>query len=259
MGSGKNSTNTAIVAMLAVVALGAAFWMLALGPQREEAKKLGTQVEEAKSSLAKHRAEAAQALEAKRNFPVDYQQLVVLGKAVPGADETASLLVQLNQIAQRAKVEFSDFKLSNGGGGGGSAAAATPEASSSGAGSKPVSATEAAASLLPLGATVGPAGLAVMPYDLTFSGSFFHLADFIKGLDSLVKTRNARVAVDGRLITINNFSLAAGTNGFPELTAKFSVTTYLTPPSQGVTGGATPSAPAASTATPASTTTGGAP
>ncbi len=256
------SPNAAIAAMLAIVALGAAFWILALGPQREEAKKLGAQVEEAKSSLEKHRAEAAQALEARRNFPVEYQQLVVLGKAVPGADETASLLVQLNQIANGAGVEFSDFKLSSGSGGGGSsgsAASATPEAAPGGAGSKPVSPTEAAASLLPLGATVGPAGLAVMPYELSFSGSFFHIADFIRGLDSLVKTRNARVAVDGRLITINGFSLAAGPKGFPGLKASFSVTTYLPPPGQGASGGATPSAPAPSAATPASTTTGGAP
>lgn len=262
---GMKSSNGAIVAMLAIVALAAAFWVLALSPKREEAKKLGAQVEEAKASLAQHQAEAAQALEARKGFPVDYQQLVVLGKAVPGGDETASLLVQLNQIADRAGVKFNDFKLNPGSGGGAAPAAApastapTPEGGAGTPASNPVSPTEAAASLLPLGATIGPAGLAVMPYSLTFEGSFFKIADFIKGLDSLVKTQNARVAVDGRLITVSGFSLASGPNGFPELTANFSVTTFLTPPSQGVTAGATPAAPAPSTATPASTTTGGAP
>ena len=62
---------------------------------------------------------------------------------------------------------------------------------------------------MPLGATVGPAGLAVMPYTLTFGGSFFQIADFIKGLDSLVETKNEEVAVDGRLFTVNGFSLQA--------------------------------------------------
>ena len=66
---------------------------------------------------------------------------------------------------------------------------------------------------MPLGATVGPAGLAVMPYTLTFTGNFFHVADFIKGLDSLVKTQNEKVAVDGRLLTVNGFSLAGGAEG----------------------------------------------
>jgi Tfp pilus assembly protein PilO len=98
-----------------------------------------------------------------------------------------------------------------------------------------------------------------MPYELTFTGDFFHIADFIHGLDSLVKTQNAKVDVYGRLITIDSFSLAADSEGgFPMLEAKFTITTYLTPPSEeGVTAGATPEAPA--TATPASTTTGGTP
>ena len=116
--------------------------------------------------------------------------------------------------------------------------------------------TEAAASLLPLGATIGPAGLGVMPYDLTFSGNFFHVADFIRGIDSLVHTGKG-VGVDGRLVTLNGFALNAQTPpGFPDLNATFSVTTYLIPPSQGVTAGATPAAPAAAaTATPTASTT----
>ena len=73
-----------------------------------------------------------------------------------------------------------------------------------------------------------------MPYTLTFDGSFFQIADFIEGLDSLVETTNDNVAVDGRLITIDGFSLAADpAGGFPALQATFSVTTYLTPPDPG--------------------------
>jgi Tfp pilus assembly protein PilO len=250
---GGKSTNLTIAAMLAIAALAGAFWMLVLSPKREEAKKLGAQVEEVKASLDQHRAEAAQAVEARKEFPLDYQQLVVLGKAVPSGDDTASLLVQLNQIAKRAKVKFSEFKLDSGSGSGEAAPEPVPSA-------EQVSPTEAAASLLPLGATIGPAGLGVMPYELTFSGSFFHIADFIKGLDSLVKTKNAQVSVDGRLFTINSFSLAPDpSGGFPALQATFSVTTYLTPPEQGVTGGATPAAPEPGAATPASTTIGGTP
>ena len=55
-----------------------------------------------------------------------------------------------------------------------------------------------------------------MPYTLTFNGNFFQIADFIKGLDSLVKTQNEKVAVDGRLITIDGFSLTPDEEaGFP--------------------------------------------
>jgi Tfp pilus assembly protein PilO len=266
------STNRVIVAALAIVALAVVFWMLLLGPKRDEASKLGAQVEKVKESLAQHRAEVAQAVEARQEFAANYQQLVVLGQAVPGDDETASLLVQLNRIADRAGVSFRTLTLEAAEGEAASApapAAPAPEAPSA-EGSAPeasagtpaslTSPTEVAASTLPLGAAIGPAGLGVMPYMLTFNGDFFHIADFIKGLDSLVKTQNARVSVDGRLITINGFSLAADpTSGFPALEATFSVTTYLTPPAQGVTAGATPEAPAPETATPAATTTGGTP
>jgi hypothetical protein len=119
--------------------------------------------------------------------------------------------------------------------------------------------TEAIASTMPLGAEIGPAGLAVMPYTLEFEGDFFEIADFIKGLDSLVKTKNEKVAVTGRLLTIDGFTLTAADAGLPQLEATFGVTTYLTPPEEGVTGGATPATPAPGSATPVSTTVGGAP
>ncbi len=87
------SSNALIVAMLAVTALAAAFWMLALSPKREEASKLDEQAQQVEASLAQHRQEAALAVEAREEFPANYRQLVVLGKAVPGDDDTASLLV----------------------------------------------------------------------------------------------------------------------------------------------------------------------
>jgi Tfp pilus assembly protein PilO len=252
----KKGGNLTIVAMLVFAALAIGFWVLLLSPKREEAAKLAAQVEQVEASLAGHRAEVAEGEAARKQFSVDYQKLVVLGKAVPGNDETASLLVQVNGLAVDAGVEFSDLELDSEGGSAGEAA--TPAA----AGGTPVSATEAAASLMPLGASVGPAGLAVMPYTLTFNGSFFQIADFIERLDALVKTRNEEVTVDGRLITVDGFTLAAGESeekSSSGLTATFSVTTYLTPPSQGPTAGATPASPAEPAATPAATTTGGTP
>lgn len=251
-----SKSNSLVLAVAAVVVLAAGFWILALSPKREEASELEAQANQVKASLAQHRAEIAAAEEARAEFPAEYQRLVVLGKAVPGDDETASLLVQVNHIADHAGVRFSNLALSSEGAGE-AEASAEPAPAPEGTASNPISATEVAASTLPLGATIGPAGLGVMPYTLSFSGNFFQVADFIEGLDSLVKTKNEKVAVDGRLLTINGFSLAAAPKaGFPALEATFSVTTYLTPPGEGLTGGASPESPPATEATPASTTTG---
>jgi Tfp pilus assembly protein PilO len=254
-----SNTNRIAIGVVAVVAVALGFWVLVIGPKRDEASKLSAQVERVKGSLAQHEAEIAAAEQARGDFAAEYQHLVVLGKAVPNNDDTASLLVQVNQIAKRAGVRFRTLELS---GESGSEEEATTTTESTPApqstASSPVSATEVAASTMPLGATIGPAGLGVMPYTLDFSGNFFQVADFIHGLDSLVETQKQRVAVDGRLLTINGFSLSGGKNGFPSLEATFSVTTYLTPPGQGLTGGATSESPAgAEEAVPASTTTGG--
>lgn len=250
-----STTNKTVLAALVVAALAVAFWVLEIGPKRDEASKLDAKARRVEASLARHRAEIVAAEDARRDFPVEYQRLVVLGKAVPGDDETASLLVQLNQIANRAGGTFQNIKLTAGGGEG----EAAPAASAGGEGT-PASPTEVAASLLPLGATIGPAGLAVMPYDVTFNGSFFQIADFIKGLDSLVKTKDNAVRVDGRLVTIDGFSLTSDPeNGFPDLQASFALTTYLTPPGQGTAAGASPQGPGGAATTPTSTTTGATP
>jgi Tfp pilus assembly protein PilO len=268
----KKSSNQLIASILIVGVLATAFFVLALHPAQQEASKLSGEAEQLSLSLSESRAKAAQALEAKHDFPADYQQLVVLGTAVPASDDTSSLLVELNRIADRSEVEFDSMQLGSGSGESLPAPAPTPApteppasaASAGSSGAVPAAATvpptEAAASLMPLGSTIGPAGLAVMPYDLTFTGNFFHIADFIKGLDSLVHTGGRTVAVDGRLLTLNGFALNADPEvGFPDLQATFSVTTYLTPPATGITAGATPSAPAPVTATPAATSEEAAP
>jgi len=248
-----SSSNITVISVLAAVVLGFLFWSLALSPKREEAAKLEKRVEAVEASLAQHQAEISAGEEARKDYAEEYQRLVVLGKAVPGDDDTASLLVQVNHIADRTGVRFSNLTLSSEGGGE-SAEVAPPST-----GGAPVSPTEAAAAAMPLGATIGAAGLAVMPYTLTFDGSFSKIADFVKGLDSLVATQREQVAVEGRLMTVNGFTLQAAPKvGFPALEATFSVTTYLTPPGEGVAGGASPESPGSAEAAPVAVTTGAA-
>lgn len=253
-----SSSNRVIVAMLVVVALATAFWMLLLSPKKAEVGKLDNRIAKQEELLSIHQGEVQEGLAAEKAFPVAYRQLVVLGKAAPAEDETASLLVQLDHIAHTSKVHFKTFVLTPAN----SSEAEAPEAALApvpGEEQSLVPPTEVAASTMPLGAAIGPAGLAVMPYELTFKGSFFHVADFIHGLDSLVKTNNEEVEVTGRLITISGFTLTEDSSlGFPHLEATFTVTTFLVPPEQGVTAGATPSSPEPSTAQ-VSTTTGGTP
>jgi Tfp pilus assembly protein PilO len=118
------------------------------------------------------------------------------------------------------------------------------------------------AASLPIGATVGAAGLPILPYDLTFQGSFFDIASFMSGVDSLVHLGEdgGQIVANGRLVTVDGFSLKPlpTLSGEQELKATFTVTTYVVPSDQGLTAGASPTAPSAPLqpqTTPASTTT----
>ena len=261
------SSNRLIVSILVVAALAVAFWMLLLSPQREKADELGSQIDSLKIAREEARGQAQQAALAQNEFPDDYRQLVTLGEAVPASDETSSLLVELNRVAERTKVKFDLIQLESEG------ETSVPVTSAEGANVAPPSTattgtvnstpaaatvppTEASASLLPLGAEIGPAGLAVMPYTLSFRGNYFHIANFMQELDKMVSTRNSKLNVNGRLTTINGFALSAdGERDFPYLAAHFDITTFLAPPSQGVTAGASPAEPAPATATPAAAST----
>lgn len=227
-----DTSKRTLIAIVGVVAAAIVFWILLISPKMKEKDELGTEAESLQVSLSQAQSEVAAAEGAKKRFPKNYRQLVLLGKAVPASDETASLLVQMNTVANKSKSELESIELNSTGGGEAAAAAETTEGEAA-PGATP---TEAEAALLPLGATVGPAGFSVMPYELTFNGNFFSIADFINGIDSLVQTENPGLTVDGRLLTIDAFSMSQGTLGFPHLKANFAVNAYVAPPGQGLTG-----------------------
>jgi Tfp pilus assembly protein PilO len=251
-----SSSSRTIVAILIVVALAIAFWMLLLSPKQQKSDELGVEAEQLQTTLVTTQSEVLAGEAARKDFSTNYQQLVVLGKAVPVGDESASLLVQLNHVAKRSHVKFESLLVGTTNGSAAEAPPEEPAPEAEGESSEPpaeestgvpaasVEPTEASTAAAPIGATVGPAGLSILPYDLTFKGSFFHVADFIHGIDSLIHTGGNKVAVDGRLVTLDGFALAIdGQVGFPRLTANFSVTTYLVPPGQGLTAGASPVEP----------------
>jgi Tfp pilus assembly protein PilO len=272
------TSDRQILAGIGLVGLVAVFWFFAMAPKREEASKLNDQVTELRATVEQTEADATAGKDAQKDFPTNYRRLVALGKAVPADADTPSLLRQLQGLSERSNVDFRSISLESSGGGTTAAAPAPatttppPEGdSTTDSASTDTTATdastgtttaapasEASAALLPIGATVGVAGLPVMPYTLEFEGGFFDIADFFGRLDGMVRADNKKVAVTGRLLTINGFELAPGASGFPSLTATVATTSYLTPSDQGLAAGASPGGPApatdaAATAPPADT------
>ena len=94
---------------------------------------------------------------------------MLLGKAVPADEDTSSLIVQIDEIAKESGVDFRALTLDQGAGAAAAPAAPAPapaptDPAAAGTPTAAAPATEAAASRLPIGATVGAAGLPVMPY-----------------------------------------------------------------------------------------------
>jgi len=235
-----SSRDRTILVVIAALAMIAGSWLLLIAPKRDQASKLAKQISATQSQLDTIRSELASGEAARRAFATEYAELVRLGEAVPTDDNVPSLIYQLQGAASQTGVDFRGLQLNPGSGG--------PPPSSG-------SAAQASTATLPPGATVGPAGFPIEPFTFTFQGNFFHLANFFHRLEQFVVATNKRIAISGRLMTLNSISLDAASQGFPQITATVSATTYLVPQSEGLLAGATPSGPAAAGTQPASTST----
>jgi preprotein translocase subunit YajC len=242
-----------ILIALPVAALLAGFWFLVISPKREEANELQASIETLQASIDQNEQQIATAEAARADFPRNYAQLVKLGSAVPEDDDQATLIHDLAELGSKNDVEFREFELVPGSETPAPTPAPTPTASAAdeseervdnAISEEPAIATEADVATLPIGASAGPAGLPIMPYQFKFLGNFFHVADFFADLDERVSTRKGKPVVDGRLLTVNGFALTGDSrSGFPSVEANFSVTTFIVPPEQGLAAGATPAGP----------------
>lgn len=237
------------IVILIVLALGAvvAGWMFVVSPKRDQATKLSTQITAEQSQLSTAQGQVAAGESAKKAFAGQYAQLAKLGEAVPPDDDIPSLIYQVQSAAQETHVSFRGLQLSAGS----SSATTTPTPTPSTGSSSTTGAASTAQ--IPPGAAVGAAGLPTEQFTITLSGNYFHLSSFFNRLESFVVSSNSRLLVSGRLMTINAINLVPGPNGFPQITASVSATTYIVPPTEGPLGGATQAGPAPSTQAQAST------
>lgn len=207
-----------ILLVLAAVALMAGFWFLGLKPKRAEIQAADAQIATQRERLQSAQTTLIEGRKAKAGHAADYATVAKLGTAVPADDDLPSLVYQLDSVSHGAKVDFRGLTR-------GSQAGASSSATSS---STPATA-QSAASALPPGATVGTAGLATLPFNFDFSGSFFDLQRFLADVQGWVRAGNGSLAIRGRLLTIDGVSLQPGSKGLSDITAKVAATAYLSP------------------------------
>jgi hypothetical protein len=225
------STKLLIPAILAAAA-AAAFWFMVLAPKREELTKLDTEITQQESAAAQAEQQAASYQQAKDDYRKNYATVARLGKAVPADDDVRSLLVQLDDTAKKSKVAFRALTVSGGGSG-------TSDGSSTAGGGELAPA--------PGAVPVGSAGFSAMPFSFTFSGSFFRLSNFFSRLERFDTVQNDNIDVTGRLLLLGSIAITPDSGDLDKLQAQVGASTYLVPPTQGVTAGASAAGPAGTT------------
>ncbi len=214
-----------VIVVVAVVAAIAASWVLVVSPKRDQAAKLATKVASQQQALDTARAQLAQNAAASKQYASNYAALARLGEAVPASDDIPSLIIQLQNAADGARVDFQS--LQNGGASATGAAGSTPA---------PATATAAA----------GASSATPEQLSFTFSGSYFQLSNFFNKVQHFVTPEGNGVLVKGRLISLNSVNLTPAASGFPQITAQITATIYTESAPAEAAGAATGGSSAAS-------------
>jgi hypothetical protein len=211
-----------VIVIVAVVAAIAASWLLLVSPKRDQAAKLGTKVASEQQELSTAQAQLAQNAAASRQYASNYAALARLGEAVPASDDIPSLIIQLQNASDGARVNFQSLQS-----GGAGATGATP-APTSGTGS------------------TAAASASSEQFSFTFSGSYFQLSNFFNKVQHFVTPNGNGVLVRGRLISLNTVNMTPAASGFPQITAQITATIYTESAPSAAAGASTGGSSAAS-------------
>jgi Tfp pilus assembly protein PilO len=143
-----------------------------------------------------------------------------LAKAIPSDSNMASVILELNDVATDAGIVFDSI---------------APQAA------------------------VGENGYQARPINITFSGNFFTLTDFLFRLRQLVQVHHGRLGVTGRLFGVQSISFAEDdTRKFPFIDANLVLNAFsfgAAPSPLGTVPGAAPTSTPTTTTTDSTTTT----
>ena len=146
-----------ILVALVLVAAVVAYWFLLLKPLRENIAEYEGRIEEERQQLMVLQAKLAQMSQMKEEAVRNEARLVELAKMVPFSPELPSLILQIQDLAAEAGIDF--------------------------------------ITITPGEATEAPS-FQVIPLDLKFSGSFFDVNDFIYRAEQLVGAPGRLLTVD---------------------------------------------------------------
>ncbi len=236
-----------VLAVVAVLAVSGAYFMLVLKPIRADIAQLDEQYAQAAQRRDAATADLQAVTTARAAYRRDSATLALLGKAVPEDEGVPSLLYQVENAASRSGVTFASVKVGGGDQAGAAPAPAQPAQPAQpakGSGTTPAPSGDAAAT----GAQAAP-GLTPLSLTIAFRGSFMRLERFLNRVHRFARVDGERVDIEGRLLNIDAVKLAPSTGGLPELRAEITATAYVSPAAASAAKGAATTASTTTTAT----------
>lgn len=274
-----------LLGVLMIALLGAS-WMLVIQPQRKAASAARAQVATAQQQLSTAQQDVETGKQAEAAFRRDRVAIVKLGRVVPETDDIPTLLVQLDVLARRHKIEFNTYELVQAQGspagaappaaGAAGAAGAEGTETTVGADGKPSTSADATAPLYPPGSSEIPGGLGRTSMTLKLQGTYFDLERFLRSVQHFAVVSAERTTAKGRLMMVDSFTYglvdSAATDQKPSskkpkklLNAELTASIYFAPPVEapsggggGEAGGVPTTPPAGGTTTTGTATIGGA-
>ncbi|MDX6718267.1 MAG: hypothetical protein QOJ63_521 [Solirubrobacteraceae bacterium] len=222
MSSASPHKRMIVATLLTGAALLAAFWMLVLAPKRSESAKVRSNLVTQEQRLSTAQTALASYRTSHEQYPELLTELQRLAEAVPAHGAIPALLRQLQRRAHALKSDLSVVALKS-------------SASIPGSGLTP-------------GATIGPGGLATLPFSFTYSGEYFDLVHVLAAARRAVVVKSGDLTIDGRLVTIDGVSFRRADADSPRIKASVSGTAYIATEA---------AAPAQPTAVPAEASTQG--
>jgi hypothetical protein len=201
-----------LIGLGGVVVLALGMFVLVL-PQKHKAADMDVEIAQVESQIT----EARLAAQPKKVQPIRTADLFKLVKAMPDNADMPGILLQLNQTAHDAGIEFD--------------------------------------SITPQGVVLSAIPVQV-PISLEFTGNFYDLNDFLFRLRNLVAVRGGALQATGRLFSVDTLEFTEGSGGFPNISARVTLKAFIygsgTPESPAVPAPAT--TPPATTPAPSSDT-----
>jgi Tfp pilus assembly protein PilO len=168
-----------VVAVLAIVAAG---WFLAIAPQKHKVSNLGSQSNQQEQTNSGLRTKLAQLTAAQQAVPSEQAAVAAITQKIPSDPAMPSYVRALSTIAQQTGVELVSIAP-----GTPTAVTVAPVVAAAAAAATPSVAPSAAAAA-PAAAAVAPVSLQSISVGLTVQGGYFQIQQFTAALQKLART-----------------------------------------------------------------------